>query len=596
MRMKWNKVMAAVLSAGIIAGSLAGCGSSAETENPAPSAEAEQKAGSDEESEQTAEIDRSEYYEVTIYGDGVDPKYAELQENNSLHKAIKEKFNMGFKFESIPGDTKEFNALKLAGEDYPEIVRLYDSTLIKSYIEADALIELGPLMEQYGQDFMEANEDLIPIWKMLSGMNDDKIWVYTSWEPDKKIGTSTPRYEFVVRSDILDQQGWPLITTEKEFLDVLEQGLKDNPETAGKPTVGLSVPMAWGDIGMLVVQGVHTLGSPSLDVFNQSAWGGYDYTQGKFVDVKKDEAYKEGLKFWNDAWNRGILDREAVTDNTDTFTEKMAQGRPLAGFYAVWGIDGFNQEFAAQGLPYRYVPIPIMLECQVERGDSKYQFTMSPSAHSAMAITKNAKYPERIMEVLNWLATEEGKLLYGWGEEGVQYVVDENGKKVATEEFLDKYYSDPDYKHSFGGPRGNAGLGFVNDVDENGQIATIENDTDIVAASMDPVVKEVYDQYGWGNIYGMYRNNEKIKFDDSKSTDIKMITPTLTDEQVKTVEKVKSISADYALKMILSETEEEFEQYYDELLQTTDEMGLPEIIDQWDAEYSSLCEQYGITP
>lgn len=595
MKFKWNKLLAAVLTTGMLAGSLSGCGSS--TESPSKES-AEETAGATEENgaEEVAEIDRSEYYEITIYGDGVDPQYAELQENNSLHKALKEKFNVGFKFESIPGDVKEFGALKLAGEDYPEIIRLYDSTLIKSYIEADALLELGPLLEKYGQNFMESNEDLLPIWKMLSGMNDDKIWVYTSWEPDKKIGNSTPRYEFVVRSDILEQQGWPEITTEKDLLDVLEQGLKDNPETAGKPTVGLSVPMAWGDIGMLVVQGVHTLGSPSLDVFNQSVWGGWDYTQDKFVDVKRDIAYKEGLKFWNDAWKRGILDREAVTDNTDTFSEKMAQGRPLAGYYAVWGINGFNKEFEQQGLPYRYVPVPIMLECQVERGDSKYQFTLSPTAHSAMAITKNAKHPERIMEVLDWLATEEGKLLYGWGEEGVQYTVDENGKKTATPEFMDKYYNDPDYQYSFGGPRGNAGLGFVNGVDENGQLWTIESDSDVVMAGMDSIVQEVYEQYGWGNVYGMYRSNDKIKFDDTRSTDIKNITPALTDEQVKTVEKVKTTSADYALKMILAENEEEFNQLYEELLQTTDEMGLPEIIEQWDTEYKSLCEQYGITP
>lgn len=584
---RFKKIMAAALTAAMLTGCLAGCGGSeAETNENNPGGTETAEAG---------EIDRSEYYEVTIYGDGVDPKFAEMQEQNPLFVAIKEKFNMGFKFEKIPGDAKEFGALKLAGGDYPEVIRLYDSSLIKSYVEADALIELGPLMEQYGPNFKASNEELLPTWKMLSGVNDDKIWVYTSWEPDRKIGTSSPRLEFVVRSDILEEQGWPELNTEKDLLNVLEQGLKDHPETDGKPTVGLSVPMAWGDIGMLVVQGIHTLGSPSLDVFNQSVWGGYDYNQGKFVDVKRDPAFKEGMKFWNDAWKRGVLDKEAVTDTTDTFTEKMSQGRPLAGYYAVWGADGFNATFAQEGRDYRYVPVSIMLESQIERGDSKYQFTLSPSAHSAMAITKNAKHPERIMEVLDWLATEEGKLLYGWGVEGEHYTV-ENGKRVATPEFMDKYYNDPDYKHSFGGPRGNAGLGFVNGFDENGQIYTIENDPDVVAAAMDPIVKNVYEQYGYSNIYEMYRNNPKIKFDDTKSSDIKTITATLTDDQIKTVEKVKSVSADYALKMILAETDEEFDQYLEEVIAETDELGLPAIIEQWDAEYKSLCEQYGITP
>lgn len=139
-------------------------------------------------------------------------------------------------------------------------------------------------------------------------------------------------------------------------------------------------------------------------------------------------------------------------------------------------------------------------------------------------------------------------------------------------------------------------MGFVNGVDENGQLWTIESDSDVVMAGMDPVVKEVFQQYGWGNIYEMYRSNDKINFDDTRNTDIKNIMPTLTEDQIKTVEKVKTTCADYALKMILSESDEEFDKNYDELLQATDEMGLPAIIEQWDAEYKELCEQYGITP
>ena len=54
-------------------------------------------------------------------------------------------------------------------------------------------------------------------------------------------------------------------------------------------------------------------------------------------------------------------------------------------------------------------------------------------------ITKKCRYPERIAKLLDFLSTDEGKDLIGWGIEGVHYSR-VNGKKVVTDEFIKGLY------------------------------------------------------------------------------------------------------------------------------------------------------------
>ena len=63
-----------------------------------------------------------------------------------------------------------------------------------------------------------------------------------------------------------------------------------------------------------------------------------------------------------------------------------------------------------------------------------------------MVVTKNCKYPERVMALINYLHSDEGMLLHHWGVEGTHYTIDENGVRDATPELIAMYGTD-DYKN-----------------------------------------------------------------------------------------------------------------------------------------------------
>ena len=58
-----------------------------------------------------------------------------------------------------------------------------------------------------------------------------------------------------------------------------------------------------------------------------------------------------------------------------------------------------------------------------------------PNNNSVISV--RTKYPERVVELLNWMYTEEGRMITNFGEEGVNYTVDEDGTIVTSQDMID---------------------------------------------------------------------------------------------------------------------------------------------------------------
>jgi putative aldouronate transport system substrate-binding protein len=536
--------------------------------------------------------DHSQYYEVTLYQETFNPKIEEYAAQNSFRKLLKDKFNFGYKTVANPGDPIEKLTLMLAAGDYPDLVRLYRTDIAQNYIKAGALLELGPLMDKYAPNMIKRNQQFFPMWKALSGVDDGKIWLYTYSAPDDSYGIARPFLEWVLRSDMLAQQGYPSIKNEQDLLAVLKQGLKDNPKTAdGKPTVGIAYPLAaWGTTGALVITYLTNLGKYHHFTYNHGML--YDYDAKKFIDITSIPQYKEGMKFWNTAYREGVLDKESLTDSYDTYAPKMQEGRALANWFMNWDYPNFNATLKQAGKTFSYVPMPLMLKYDTDRGISKVYDAPSVGIWNSMALTKNAKYPARLMEVLDWAATEEGFLRIGWGEPGVQYTVEANGHRVPTADYLKAAANnDPVYPFTWAAEQM---FGFANMNDAKGQSYQIGTDADAVALTMDPIVKDVYAKYGWKNYRDSYYNNKNFKFVYGLSQDFKQKDPTYTDDQKKSWEKIDALTNEYTVKLIVAKDDAEFTKLYQEMVDKRNALGMQDLVTTWDNEYRALQAKYGL--
>ena len=168
-----------------------------------------------------------------------------------IGKIIKDKFNIVFEYLPV-NDDSEKQSLMLATGDYPEIIRLEGGDMVQDYIDADALVCLDDYIAN-STYFKQRYAEQIPYWRASS--EDGKIFTWQRYVPSDL--TNAPEIlDIGVRSDMLEQQGWPNLVSEDDWFNFLQKAMQDNPETNGQKTVGMVLPLAEKPVALPVAVAV----------------------------------------------------------------------------------------------------------------------------------------------------------------------------------------------------------------------------------------------------------------------------------------------------------------------------------------------------
>lgn len=177
-----------------------------------------------------------EDYEITYMIPGVKDSSSL---DNPIGQIIYDKFGIIINLVGYAGDWEERCAMWLAGNDYPDMVQLQGNTMVKKYIEAGAVLNLSELAEKCNaQNFLTFHAQSIPYWKLATGTDD--LYKYEANCPDMEVAEG-PMFDMLVRSDILEEQGWPELLTDDDYIAVLKKAMEDHPTTEnGDPTIGIT--------------------------------------------------------------------------------------------------------------------------------------------------------------------------------------------------------------------------------------------------------------------------------------------------------------------------------------------------------------------
>ncbi len=496
-----------------------------------------------------------------------------MSDESTIGKVIKDKFNIVFEFIPYAGDWAEKQNLMLASGDYLELMSVEWDDNVKKYINAGAVLPLDDLIEEYGPDFKDRYKDIMPIWRAVS--DDGKLYKFESGTFND-MGKG-PGLDMLVRTDILEAFGWPELKTDEEYLDFVAKALAKFPETNGNKTIGMVAPLAesWGIAALpyiLFSKGKYT-------EYAGNKVGIWDNEKGKYTDYVKNPYSKQSVYFFNKAYRLGVLDRECFTTYCAQVDEKLNVGRPVTAFYQTWTRDSANANLKEQGHPeMQYITMPIMLQEQWDNKDKRMIGVLPNNAFNSKLITKNAKHPERIMQLINWVATEEGQITLGWGIEGVHYkIVD--GLRVLTDDFLAKYLEDPKILGIEGLEQFHF-LGVTLAVDSNKQPYTMRYSQSFRNATTDQRLFEAYENLGWESESdpwkGRYLEPERI--DVGLIQNSANIPQDYPDEQ-RLEERITQLRVDYTAKLITAESDEEFEAIWDEFIKKHDALGPQKILD-----------------
>jgi ABC-type sugar transport system, periplasmic component len=554
--------------------SLAACGTSKNDSGT----QSESKQTSAQTSPASTEAkDLPEYQILMLSPDA--PSNVQLSTDTKIGKIIKDKFNIVFKFEAYKGAWDEKCSLMLAANDYPDILRLTSGSMISKYTDAKAAIALDELIGKYGKNFAERNKDVIPYWRMLSA--DGKIYHYEFMAPNCQCAT-VPKYDLSVRSDALEALGYPELLSEESYFEFLKSAMAKFPETNGQKTLGVTLPGAesWGIggiVNMMWEKGKYAISNKS------AIW---DNENQKFIDFMLNPYVKQSLQFLNKLYRNDLLDLESFTDLAQQTTDKALKGRPLAVWYATWFTSSANAEFKKNGNEkMQYVTMPIMLQSQIDEKANRVTRLIDSDLWSSMIITKNAKYPERIMQLLDWVALEENQILIGWGIEGEDYnIVD--GKRVFTDEFKKKILEQPDELAKEGVGWGYfESLGLSSGFDKNDQCYMYQNDTSYQDLSLTDRQREVYKHYGWESCTDPWYKNKSFQNTLLHTGIIPFsVIPTDSDEG-KLEEKMAQLRIKTTPNLIMAKSEEDFEAKWQALVKDYNSLNPEKVIDKYNQIY-----------
>lgn len=324
---------------------------------------------------------------------------------NYIIENVKQSKNLDVTFITVPrwSDVEKLNILMASG-DAPNLCFLYDTATISNYIKSGGLTDLGPALEEHGENLRAyLGEDVL-----RAGIKDGIQYTIPAKRP------STPAFSGFIREDWLEIVGMSIPETRDEFYEVLKVFKEENPGN-----VENVIPFAIGLDENNIDWTVHTLvWSFVEDIPSEEFASKWD--QGRWVLP----GYKEGIRFLNKLYNEGLLYQEFYLDDTnEQFEKEIIQGN----------VGTFIHNF---DMPYRQSPgwltelrnsVPgaaIVPMDPFENAEGKHvKMRYAPAGLNMMVPIFHADKAEAAIKYLDWMVSDPSHVrTLQNGEIGIHYM------------------------------------------------------------------------------------------------------------------------------------------------------------------------------
>ena len=308
------------------------------------------------------------------------------------------------------GDLGDIVIFGSNGDKYKQAIK---QGLLWDWNDEDLLTEYGSYIKEHMADAIDKNTQ----------SNGGTCYGYGNDVGTDPTDIKGFDYHPDLRYDLYQQIGSPKIATLEDYEDVLEKMVKACPKSdSGKQTYGVSLFPDWdGDMVMFVKATAALYG---WDEFGIGLYNVNDQTyQGALDD---NSIYLRMLKFYNDLYQKGLLDPDSSTQTFDNVNEDYTDGAAFFNIFSWMGAQAYNTDkHLNEGKAMLAVPCddakPLVYGCNIY--GNTYQW----------AIGANTEYPELCMAIINWLSTPEGNMESLYGPKGVTWDYNDEGKTEFTE-------------------------------------------------------------------------------------------------------------------------------------------------------------------
>ncbi len=343
--------------------------------------------------------------------------------DNKLAKRLKDELGVTLELDIISSNFDEKIGVMIAGGEYPDIIG--NSSQNARFIEAGAVIPFNDyLTPSLAGNILTHVE---PFLSRLSYPADGKIYVlpnYNRYYGEISAGTHWGP-AFWIQKAVVEEFGYPEINDLETYFSLIEQYKAKYPTIDGQPTIGFEICAAPGKEFCLTNAPQHLVGHPND--------GGVvvDFeTHEADIFANKDFA-KTYYKTLNDMNQKKLVDPETFTQNYDQYLAKLASGRVLGMFDQRWNFGNAYDALTAEGR-YERQWIPVM---PVYDGyEPYYRDRDVMNINQGYSVSVNCKEPDKAVAFLNTILEEDWQILFSWGVEGEDYLVNEQGRYYRTPE------------------------------------------------------------------------------------------------------------------------------------------------------------------
>lgn len=370
-----------------------------------------------------AEVKRSEVKHFTAFFTTMG---SELDEDNDIEAKIAELIGADCDETWLIGQTKEgaLNSYIASGE-YPDFI-----SGDKMLYEADALIPIDEYWDDYPniRDYLTDDE-----WDKFRQSDGHIYWIPQFGVGNGKCNELIHEGEaFWIQTRVLKWDNYPQIHTVDEYFDLIERYQAANP-TMEDGKANIPFTLLCDDWRYFCLENVPQF----LDGYPNDGCCMVDPTTHQVLDYNTTDTAKRYFAKLNEEYHKGILDPEAFTSSYQEYLNKLSTGAVLGMvdqwwdfYYAI--LSAYNpQSLNEQGC--NYVPLPITMD-----EGTKNQWHIERAAEldnsGGISITVSCKDIEGAMKFMNDLLDSDIIRLRFWGEENVDYQVDENGLYYQTAE------------------------------------------------------------------------------------------------------------------------------------------------------------------
>ena len=223
----------------------------------------------------------------------------------------------------------ELYKLMLTSGDTPDLVVSGIGDNIDDVMNSGLLVNMDEYAEyapnMFSDTFAQRNE---LTRKMKGGKDNELLFVALGIGKENARGAADTSRGYSIRWDWYKEIGCPEMHSSDDYLDVIEQILKNHPTTEnGEQVYGIGLYDNLTQWYMMQTFEEPILLNPWL-IHNSSFMVGLadNVLVNGYTNTERS-AYWAAVKFYNKAWNRGLIDPDSFTQTSDERTTKATAGR-----------------------------------------------------------------------------------------------------------------------------------------------------------------------------------------------------------------------------------------------------------------------------